>query len=830
MTPKNTPCLILLLFCAATVFAQATGSNTAGRTIEINVVDADLAMPLEGVTIIREDGSSVQGDEDGTVKLNIKNDKEIFIISYPGYETLRWTIPRQSGGAQGTQKSWSVSLRSTSTAQNKEIVFEEKRGVFAQETPGRGVTLSSKALDKSARIGLIEDALSAIKLLPGVGYAGMFDALPSIRGGEPGDLQAVFDGFYIDNPYHWAGVVSIFDPKMVERAELSHGVFEAAYGHTSSGLLEIESKRAALDFAEIEAGISTSAASLHVAVPFSTLSSKAARGSGGFSFFGKITYWDGFVWLVKGLSNFIESLEVVNAIETAPFIQAGGFNVNYRWNANLETIFNGYIGNDGVSVSYNKDDAAQQFFYDEEMHYKWNNLIAFAAGRIIFNPANNVVLRTSFGGAYTNSEYYMNIISPDASAFEDVLVYPTYNAQFRNEVDWQFNESFLFSAGIEEVYRGWQIYYTNNVVSTIKTNDGQIRTFPLYSPDVKNQGWFSSAWTILNWTNAKKKLNAEAGLRIDHLYFIAQDFSASAAPVFNPRFNLEYTAVSNSKQLNSLKLSAGSGLFSSINEELTLANSKNAIKDLKESRAWTSILGANAAFVSELSINIELYYKYIFDRTYSNIAIINNPRNEVGYEYHFNGKGHSGGIDLLLQKKSGLWTGWFSYSFNVTRYNNPDGMRAFEDARISSGGVWFYPRFHRFHNVNLVMNFDITKKISLYTRLGFATGAPLIEHNPIRYLYSSSEYRYYDDSLYSDSLRNVFNLPLDIKLSYNFFNKTGRAQGEVYIALENILVMVLPKQDTRIINKHTGKLEDSKDQPVYELPVPMVSFGFRWTY
>ncbi|GMO20473.1 MAG: hypothetical protein Pg6A_07250 [Termitinemataceae bacterium] len=42
--------------------------------------------------------------------------------------------------------------------------------------------------------------------------------------------------------------------------------------------------------------------------------------------------------------------------------------------------------------------------------------------------------------------------------------------------------------------------------------------------------------------------------------------------------------------------------------------------------------------------------------------------------------------------------------------------------------------------------------------------------------------------------------------------------------------MIMPKNDTRVMNSYTGALEEPKDKPLYELPVPMVSFGFRWMY
>ncbi|MDR0527922.1 MAG: hypothetical protein LBG79_08950 [Spirochaetaceae bacterium] len=807
-------------FLTAVFFLIASHSLFA-RDIEIIILDSELGIPLEEVRVYSADGSYVKGDEDGRLKLKIKdNETPVFRIIYPGYETLRWTVPEQG-------ESWILSLKAVAAVENKELLFEANRSSQIKENLGDSITLSSKVLSKSARIGLIEDVLTSIKLLPGVSYTGMFDALPSIRGGEPGDLKAVFDGFYIDNPYHWGGVVSIFDPKMVETATLSHGVFQTRYGYSSSGLLEVESKHAARDYAEIETGISTSALHVYFSTPLKT---KDASQDGGFSFFGKITYWDGFVGLVKLLSNSIEAFDVIDAVKTAPYIQCAGFNFNYRWSSNLEAIINAYTGNDGVEIEYKKGQSAAAVF-DNEMEYSWNNLIAFFSTQINFNPLNNLLLRSSLGGSFNKSVYSMLLTESDGKPLEDKITYPVYNGQFRFELDWQAAENFVFNAGVEEVYHAWQIDYKNNIYIYLPNgNNNMLISYPLYSPDVNNQGWFSSAWTALNYESNQKKISAEAGIRIDHLYFINTDFNAAPPPVFNPRFNIKYHAFSGEK-IESLTLSAGSGLFSSITNELTLASSKNALSGIKQQQAWTNVLGINAAFNSSLSANVEFYYKYVFNRTYSNIVIINDGSNQVGNEYYFDGRGHVGGIDILLQKKAGRATGWISYSFNIARYNNPEGTRAFPDAAIDSN-EWYYPQYHRFHNLNLILNLKLFSAFSLFTRLGFASGVPLIEHNksrPLLYI-PTGTYRYYDYSRYSDTLRNVYSIPLDIKLSYNFYKKNGKTQGEVYIAIGNALVMIMPKNDTRVMNSYTGALEEPKDKPLYELPVPMVSFGFRWMY
>ena len=109
--------------------------------------------------------------------------------------------------------------------ENRELVIEAVAPETGETRTGRSVAVSEREIAQTGEIGSIEDVMTTIKLLPGVGYSGMYNAMPSIRGGSPGDLMAVLDGFYIANPYHWGGGFSIFDPRMVQSAKLSHGFF-----------------------------------------------------------------------------------------------------------------------------------------------------------------------------------------------------------------------------------------------------------------------------------------------------------------------------------------------------------------------------------------------------------------------------------------------------------------------------------------------------------------------------------------------------------------------------------------------------------------------------
>jgi hypothetical protein len=308
-----------------------------GRDVEILVEDTDLEIPLEGAVIRSWDGAEYVCDEDGKARVSVPDDRQVSIqVTYPGYETGRLVIPLKGD-------AFKLGLRLGGVMESRELVIEAQRPGSSETRSGRSVAISGENLARSSQIGLIEDVMTSIKLLPGVGYTGMFNARPSIRGGDPGDLMAVFDGFYISNPYHWGGGFSIFDPHMVASAQLSHGIFSTRYGQTISGLLEIRSKKPDTSITELELGISTSAVNLNLSMPFNS--------KGGIILMGKATYWDPFVWAAQQLSKVVdnENLQMVNAVTTAPYIRSAAANFDYRFNTDLELTSALFIkGNRGV--------------------------------------------------------------------------------------------------------------------------------------------------------------------------------------------------------------------------------------------------------------------------------------------------------------------------------------------------------------------------------------------------------------------------------------------------------------------------------------------------
>jgi hypothetical protein len=858
------------------------------RDVRILVEDIDLGLPLEGAVIRSWDGVQYICEDDGAALLPAPDDRQVVIhVSYPGYENSRLVITTG-------KNEYTIGLRLSGFMEGRELVVEAEMPGAGETKTGRSVAVSGREIAQTAEIGIIEDVMSSVKLLPGVGYAGFFDAQPSIRGGFPGDMNASLDGYYIMNPYHWGGGFSIFDPRMVQSAQLSHGVFSTRHGHTISGLLDITSKKPSPTDTEFEIGASTSAASFNLSFPFNN--------KGGILVMGRVTYYDPVVFLAQQLGQVYkeiglytqEQLDALNAIRTAPYIRSGTITGNYRFTDNLELRATGFFGMDGIGVTYNNESPEDNgLSSSSRIALDWTNYQGFITSALNWNPRNDMLVKFSLGTGFEDAvvdaelrnivrkkefsddfyeKYHVKFLLPDLTpspydAQESMNeTDQMFNVQVRADYDWEWGKGFLFSAGLQEMFtkysmKGDQQVYSMGMYTKLdeRNKEKLLNLFPdlnslpeefmhdlrvsflvPYSPNAKNFLFTTSGYSLVEYSSPDRRFGAELGLRVDHYYLLGDGFSYGTIPAFNPRLNADYNVLKNLWILESLDISAGTGLFSTMDDTVFMAEKRYNIDEIKPNRSWTSVLGAKLTFAEGLIFNIEGYFKYVFNRMYIPITYgLDGPDPKP----QFDGEGRVWGIDMMLQKlQSRYWDGWLAYSFSWARYRDPSSGNA--NMGISGGNRgddWYFPNFHRFHNLNLVLNIKPSPKFNFYTRFGFASGTQLSRRTasgPTTYpvlLYDDSgdlkfTQRYEWPSVRDENNRTTPTLSMDVKFSYFGKNRSGKVRYELYLAVENVLALVYSAQGNTSFNSYTGEIDTGSDSANYGIPIPIPSFGFKLSY
>ncbi|MDR2746184.1 MAG: hypothetical protein LBB77_01955, partial [Treponema sp.] len=564
-----------------------------------------------------------------------------------------------------------------------------------------------------------------------------------------------------------------------------------------------------------------------------------------------------------------------------PYIRSAALNANYRFTDTLEMGFTGFFGADGAAANY-KDDGSTLWtngYSDFEIVGSWVNYQGFGLAALTYNPRSDMVLKAGLGAGYARSEIdgFLDYSVKDIPVSDELLqrqpslfttsttfefndreeVYSSdssANVQGRVDFDWDLGRGFLAALGFQELYSRLGTKTSLALHSEVPRGLYALSTGYLSAADYVNyivpysvlaensHSLSSSAYVLGEYESPGGRFGAELGLRLDHLYFMGNGFSVPGRPAFSPRLNLDFALLKNAGPFESLSLTAGTGLFSSANNVLSTLEESDISGGftLRPNRALTSLGGVKAEFSQGLSLGIEGYYKYVFDRTYV-FTDINASRRY----FYFDGEGRIWGFDLLLKKALGRYLdGWISYSFNSARYREPgvpENPNEFYSVSNAVSNEWYYPSFHRFHVLNLILNIRPREKFAITTRFGLASGVPLSTVVKGKTPYSVEVLDGYGNHLTyiqkwkritarDNSSRVSFSIPMDIKFSIFNYKPDGKARQEFYVAVENVLSLVHTPKGNTTFNPYTGEDNKGTMSASYDIPIPVPSFGFKWSY
>lgn len=91
------------------------------------------------------------------------------------------------------------------------------------------------------------DPLRAIEILPGIARPPFGVGLLIIRGSAPGDSEYLLGGVPIPSIYHFGGLTSVINGRLLERIDFFPGNYSSRYGRKMGGIVEIETRDPATD-------------------------------------------------------------------------------------------------------------------------------------------------------------------------------------------------------------------------------------------------------------------------------------------------------------------------------------------------------------------------------------------------------------------------------------------------------------------------------------------------------------------------------------------------------------------------------------------------------
>jgi len=117
--------------------------------------------------------------------------------------------------------------------------------VVARRRPGVDASPDLTTLTPSevtSRPGASDDVLRALQATPGVVSTSDFSSQLVVRGSRPDENLITLDGVEILNPHRLHGVISVFNPALLDDATLYAGGFPARYGDRLSAVLDVRTR------------------------------------------------------------------------------------------------------------------------------------------------------------------------------------------------------------------------------------------------------------------------------------------------------------------------------------------------------------------------------------------------------------------------------------------------------------------------------------------------------------------------------------------------------------------------------------------------------------
>lgn len=834
----------------AIVLALAPTLLFAGE-LKVSAVDKELEIPLEGVKISIKGNSSLSAQTDET---------GLAVISVPD-NLSSGTIEAKLAGYQSASAKFSASDKEVQISMSIESVIEGQTLVVNRASPdgteektGVSTVMTKEEMQTTSNIGIMEDCMSSVRTLPGVSYSGAWGTEPSIRGAEPREFSCLLDGMYTIFPWHWGGGVSIFNPSMVESVKLSNGIFSAKYGRASGGILEATTIKPDYENFHLNLGLATASADAFAQIPF-------GKKVGGMILGAHLTYLEPVFALYKATGS-----DALDMIKRPPYIRDFFLKANFTPKPELDISLTGFFGSDGLEIDQTETKnllkTNVKMDYDIYQALAGINIKYLASDKLLFRGSlsyngmfedmkmkstDNGFVRYNddfvykYGSLYPSvtrgGYYYLNNLQNE---YNEKINNHLFAGRFDTEI--QVNDKNRVSFGIDECMSNSQIGEYQNYYADIGTGDSRLFKKLKWQSDIDGNNLLSnSAYVSWNYGKEKDFLQAEVGLRFEYMniFNVSDDYCLNLIPDLCPRASVAITPFKDIGLLDKASFTIGSGLFTSVPRDIMLVTKGMGIKDfdMHSNRAIFAVLGANAALTNGWNFKLETYYKYYLSRIYSySIASAQSGYTDSTMVYKDNGKGHVFGIDTMIEKKAGeKWDGYLSYSFVYSRLKNPTSVGRDDHVDTMSNAPldeWYYPRYHRFHTLNIVSNWHFAKGWTFTVKGTLATGAPKEKIGDVSCYAARMDdgtivQRYSRSSFYSDTLRTQISCPVDLRISYQWTTHNDKAKWEVYFALQDVFVNLYSPKGDRSFNSYTGEPSDKRDSVDFNIGLPIPSVGVK---
>ena len=708
--------LTSILFLGITLSAQSQ------NTIEGFVYDSINSEPL-GYAIVSVTSTNrvVYTDITGKFEIDIPQNRDQISVSYLGYKTQVRTITT----AEKTPLIF--NLKSSSVSVESLTIRGRSTSSHIMHTPTGGIAMNMKMIRRiPAFLGEV-DIIKSMQLLPGVSSTGEGSSGFSVRGGAPDQNLILLENAPILSTSHAMGFFPLFNNDAIERVTMYKGEMPVKFGNRLSSILDIELKDGSMTDYSVNGGIGLLSTRISIDGPI--IQDKLS-----FLVSGRRSYFDLFLLLAPDKA--MRSTRMY-------FWDLSG-NVTYDIDSKNRLTLSSYASNDvmgmgmmGIYATYG------------------NRLNALAWER-----DHSEKLKSELSINYIKYICSMNINAGEMSLDSYIGM---ENAGLKYDFEYSLNDNNSISFGYQGTLHMFEPGSFNQSIGggLVTDEDGNPINIGM-SQSLPRMYGVENALYIGNNHKLNSKISIQYGLRAstfsnvgnDKVFYYDNHFDVTNSKQFGrgeiyhtdyslePRAGAEFSINNH----NSIKFN-----YARTTQYVHLA--QNTAAGLPQDRWFSSnpnidpqgahmfTLGYFSSFINKgWELSAELYYKDLDNvidfKDYANLMV-----NEQMYGELRTGSGEAYGAEFLLKRTKGAVNGWVSYTLSrATR--KIDG--------INEGRSYLAP-YDRTHNLSVVLNYTINKRLELAATWVYYTGTPYTV--PV----GKAEVEGLVIPIYSD--RNAFRLP-----------------------------------------------------------------------
>ena len=527
------------------------------------------------------------------------------------------------------------------------------------------------------------DVFRSLQLLPGISGTNESSSGLYVRGGTPDQNLVLLDGMTVYNVDHFFGFFSAFNADAIKDIQMFKGGYPAQYGGRIASVVDLTGKTGDPNNFHMSGGVNLLDAHTSIQIPL--------WGKGSILLTGRRSYTD---FIESSLYNNIYDMLSNNQESTVnpgatgfqsgrPGGMGGGGFGNFQQPQTTTTRPTFYFYDLNGKITYrptDKDNLSITFYSGKDNLFKDSETTRSMEGRTIGEntiPGRNIYnlndedtdwgnqgvsfkwsrqwnpkFYSNFMGAYSHyfSNYNQRNFNETYNADVDTLINSRSTGSMednnvndfslRLDNEWQVSNHHHVGFGLNVTQTTISYDFTRDDTLSILNRDDKSLLSTLYAQD---------KWKITS------KLEINAGIRANY-YDITGDV------YIEPRLSFQY------KPTEKLTLKGATGKYNQfvnrvINENVTEGSrdfwlvADNDLVQVQSS--WHYILGGSLEN-KMLLFDVEAYYKTLaglseFSLRYQRSGIALD-------QLFFAGEGTSKGIEFLLQKKQGEFTGWLSYT------------------------------------------------------------------------------------------------------------------------------------------------------------------------